>query len=178
MFAGVYSACAVPVILNDGEPRGGFILGSCFLGSMLVMLSAADVKAHRLPDILTKPLIAAGVLFSFYFHWQDVVESMIAATLGYLSLFTVAWAYEQLRGREGLGLGDAKLFAAAGAWLGLSALPGVLLIASGAALFAMLVAAAFGKTVTPLTRLAFGPFLAFGSWVVWLEGPVPIGTLG
>jgi leader peptidase (prepilin peptidase)/N-methyltransferase len=70
--------------------------------------------------------------------------------------------------RAGLGLGDAKLFAAAGAWLSLEGLPSVMVWVSCAALVAILLR----QPVEATTRAPFGPYLAFGFWVVWLYGPI------
>jgi leader peptidase (prepilin peptidase) / N-methyltransferase len=78
--------------------------------------------------------------------------------------------YFRRYGQEGLGLGDAKLFAAAGAWLGWQALPMALLIA---AVSGLVVALALGKTARA-TPLPFGPALALGFWVTWLfKAPLP-----
>jgi leader peptidase (prepilin peptidase)/N-methyltransferase len=71
-----------------------------------------------------------------------------------------------------MGLGDAKLLAASGAWLGAEGLPGVLLWASGSALVGILIARWRGETLSASTRVPFGPFLAFGTWLVWVYGPV------
>lgn len=76
------------------------------------------------------------------------------------------------RRRAELGLGDAKLFAAAGAWLSLEGLPSVMVWASCAALLGVLVAIHLRQPVEATTRVPFGPFLAFGFWVVWLYGPI------
>jgi leader peptidase (prepilin peptidase) / N-methyltransferase len=72
-------------------------------------------------------------------------------------------------------LGDAKLFSAAGAWVGLEGLPSVLLCASVIAIAFAGVARAGGETVTAVTRIPFGPYLAFGFWIVWIYGPMTFG---
>jgi leader peptidase (prepilin peptidase)/N-methyltransferase len=78
--------------------------------------------------------------------------------------------YRYARGRDGIGLGDAKLLAAAGAWVGVEALPTVLLIASlSGSVFASILKLR-GMTLTSETRVAFGPFLALSFWLVWLYG--------
>jgi leader peptidase (prepilin peptidase)/N-methyltransferase len=104
-------------------------------------------------------------------EWDGgVVWRIASAAAGFAALFAVAWGYRALRGRAGLGLGDAKLLAAAGAWLGMEALPSVMLWACGSALLAVLIAAAFRLPVEGATRIPFGPFLALGFWIVWLYG--------
>ena len=71
-----------------------------------------------------------------------------------------------------MGLGDAKLLGAAGVWVGLEGLSSVVLYASALALAGVLFAAVGGRPATRATRLAFGPFLALGVWIVWLRGPL------
>lgn len=96
----------------------------------------------------------------------------IGAVVGYCLLRGIAWGYHHWRGIDGLGLGDAKLLAAAGAWLGWEALPSVILIAS---LSALLVALGLHLARRPLTltsKLPFGPALALGFWCVWGWGPL------
>ncbi|MEZ6031015.1 MAG: A24 family peptidase [Hyphomonadaceae bacterium] len=89
-----------------------------------------DIDRYRLPDLLTLPMIAGGLLYVAFTQQGRLVDHVIGAAAGYFSLVLVASAYRRLRGREGLGRGDAKLMAAAGAWLGWSPLPAVLLFAS------------------------------------------------
>ena len=88
-------------------------------------------------------------------------------------LRATAWAYRRLRGIEGLGGGDAKLLAAAGAWVGAAALPSVLLGAACAALIAVAGLAIAGTRLSRRSALPFGPFLALATWAVWLLGPLP-----
>ena len=144
------------------------------LGWWLLTLAWIDLRRWVLPDALTLPLILAGLLAAVAFNPGNLTERGLGAALGYLALRLVAWAYVRLRGREGLGQGDAKLLAAAGAWLGALALPQVVLIA---ALSALLAAAALRISGTPVrahSALPFGPFLALAIWALWLWGPLPL----
>lgn len=144
------------------ELVGGVVLGGC-LGALAVI----DGRAFRLPDRITLPLVALGAAFSLRGDTAAVVEHAGGAAAGYFALFTVAWLYERWRGIAGLGLGDAKLFAAGGAWVGIYLLPMVLLIASALALMVVAAARAAGAEFDRGTRVAFGPFLACAIWVVW-----------
>ena len=78
-------------------------------------------------------------------------------------------------GREGLGLGDAKLFAAAGAWVSWAGLPSVLLLAAAGALAGHLLAARLTGQRLEGREFPFGPYLAAALWLVWLYGPLVVG---
>jgi leader peptidase (prepilin peptidase) / N-methyltransferase len=96
--------------------------------------------------------------------------AVVGDRLGFASLTGIAMLYRRVRGRDGLGLGDAKLFAASGAGLGLEGLPAVLLVVCGAAIVALLVMAWRSQALSAATRIPFGPLSAFGTWIVWLYG--------
>lgn len=132
------------------------------LAVMLLVIAAIDFRTFRIPDWLSLPLIAAGLLRAIALGeaWPSHV---IGAGVGYISLAVFGALYFRLRGRDGLGLGDAKLFAAAGAWLGWQALPLVLTVAAVAGLAFALVTRRH-----PAAQLAFGPWLALALWVGWL----------
>lgn len=170
-FAGLYTAVALSVVVQPSAPAG-LRAASLVLGATLVLLSAIDLTSYRLPDILTLPLIGVGLLFCYALEWDSVAMRALAAACAFLALYLIAAIYERLRGRAGLGMGDAKLLAASGAWLGLAGLPTVVLVASCTALASVLVQMLRGVTFKPSTRVPFGPFLAFGTWLVWLYGPI------
>jgi leader peptidase (prepilin peptidase)/N-methyltransferase len=103
-------------------------------GWTLGLLAVVDILAFRLPDILTAPLGLAGLVLAPRMLGDPLRDHLIGAAAGYLVLAGIAFAYARLRGREGLGLGDAKLLAVAGAWLGWRAVPIVVVIASAGGL--------------------------------------------
>jgi leader peptidase (prepilin peptidase) / N-methyltransferase len=146
----------------------------CLLGWWLLALAWIDARRWILPDALTLPLIVAGLLAALVFDPETLAARALGAAAGYLVLRLVAWAYLRLRGREGLGQGDAKLFAAAGAWLGILALPQVILVAAVTALAAAAAQRLSGMQVRAQSALPFGPFLALAIWVLWLFGPLPL----
>jgi leader peptidase (prepilin peptidase) / N-methyltransferase len=100
-----------------------------------------------------------------------VVSHLVGALAGFAAFAAIAFVYRRLRRREGLGLGDAKLLAAAGAWLGWQALPGLVVIAAVCALAVALARAVTGDRLSATTRIAFGSYLALAFWLVWLLGP-------
>jgi len=160
--------------------------GTLILGWTLVALSIVDARTFILPDCLTLPLIVVGVFHSAWIGTapgSDVRDylveggwNLIAVAAGFLFMALIARTFRQLRGTEGLGLGDAKLLAAAGAWLGLLALPSVVLIAAVTALPTTLLAHRLLRRRQPLgaTPIPFGPYLAGATWIVALYGPLAL----
>ena len=123
----------------------------------------------RLPDALTLPLILAGLFGTWWLEPDRATEHALAAALGWLAFRLVAMGYRRLRGRDGLGEGDAKLLAALGAWTGLDGLPGVVLGAALVGLAAVLVLRLRGWSIGAGTAIPFGPCLALAGWAVRLH---------
>ena len=143
----------------------------CLLGWTLLALAWIDAEHMILPDALTLPLVLAGLGAAFLFDPATILGHAAGAGAGYLLLRLVEILYRRLRGRDGLGEGDAKLFAAAGAWIGWWGLGDVLLIAALAGLGVALAGAVRGRTLAAHSAIPFGPCLAVGTWLVWLYGP-------
>jgi leader peptidase (prepilin peptidase)/N-methyltransferase len=167
----LYAIIAAALLLSGAStlppPQG--IVASVFLALMLAILSAIDLETFRLPDALTLPLIVTGLAAAFLSSGSEALFWRAMAAAGAFALLaTVAYVYERLRGEPGLGLGDAKLFAAAGSWLGAEPLPSVMLIATLTALALVVLKALRDRHLDPRMRLAFGPFIAFGFWCAWL----------
>jgi leader peptidase (prepilin peptidase)/N-methyltransferase len=151
------------------------LLASLGMGWVLLASAWIDARHYLLPDALVLPLIPAGLAVSWMVAPESLIDHLLGAAIGYGGLALIAVLYRRLRGREGLGAGDAKLMAAAGAWVAWQGLPGVLLVASLAGLLAAVAQAARGHRPTAESKLAFGPYLALGLWLVWLLGPLSIG---
>ncbi len=145
----------------------------CGLGWTLLALAWIDLEWFILPDALTLPLLLGGLAATWLAEPDALADAALGAALGWLVFAAVAAGYRALRGRDGLGGGDAKLLAAAGAWLGWQALPEVMLLAALAALGVVgTVRLARGQTSNG-GKLAFGPWLALATWLVWLYGDMP-----
>ena len=173
LLTAVYGASAVP-LWSIGSPPVAIEtwVASVVLAAALVALSAIDLETFRLPDVVTLPLAGFGILAVWWFGWDDPVSRIAAAGLAFAAFAGLGWAYERVRGRPGLGLGDAKLLAASGAWLGIGGLPAVVLWACALALAWAGVGWLRGTHYSLGSALAFGPFLAFATWLVWLYGPL------
>ncbi len=100
-----------------------------FLCGVLTM-AVTDSQTHLVPDILSLPFLWLGLIANSYELFVPLHHAVYGAILGYGILWVIYWLYWFLRKKEGLGYGDFKLLAALGAWLGLAAIPWVLLIAA------------------------------------------------
>lgn len=137
---------------------------AALVGWLLLAAALVDRATLLLPDGLTLPLVLGGLgAAALGIAPASPLGSLAGALLGLGGMALLAEAYRRLRGRDGLGLGDAKLLAAAGAWLGPAALPLVVLVGAGAALAAAFATGAWRRPDEPL---AFGPWLALGFWAV------------
>lgn len=134
------------------------------LALTLAAISLIDLRSFRIPDMLSLPLIAAGVGVVPATTGAGLHNLVIGATVGFAAFWAIGAWYHRRTGIDGLGLGDAKLFAAAGAWLGWQALPMVLLIAAAGGIVQALLR---GKAARH-TAIAFGPWLALGFWMIWI----------
>lgn len=125
----------------------------------MIALTGIDIDTQLLPDSITLPLLWLGLLLNLAGTYAPLSSAVIGAAAGYLSLWSVYWAFRLVTGKEGMGFGDFKLFAAIGAWLGWQALPLTILISS-------LVGAVVGIGLIVLARrgrhipMPFGPYLA------------------
>jgi leader peptidase (prepilin peptidase)/N-methyltransferase len=154
---------------------GPLLWVSCFFGWTLLALAATDLKFYLLPDFLTLPLIPAGLLAAWSFEPSSLPAHLIGVAAGFFMVVSLRFAYRAMRGREGMGVGDAKLLAAAGAWLGWAALPSVIVLGSLTGLVFALWGKTRGDTLSLTNPVPFGAFLCLGTWVVWLYGPLTIG---
>jgi leader peptidase (prepilin peptidase) / N-methyltransferase len=138
------------------------------LGWLLLALAALDLAAFWLPNALNALLAVTGLAVGAAGIGVPLDERLIGGIAGFGALWLVAAGYQRLRGRQGLGGGDPKLFGAIGCWLGWQALPLVLLIACLIGLAAVLGMLSAGRRVQGSDRLAFGVLLAAASWTTWL----------
>jgi len=122
-----------------------------------------------LPDGITLPLLWAGLFVNIFAVFTPLVSAVIGAAVGYLFLWLVYQLFKLATGKEGMGYGDFKLFAALGAWLGWQCLPLIILFAS---LVGALVGIAFILFFGHDRRapIPFGPFLCIAGWIALMWG--------
>jgi leader peptidase (prepilin peptidase)/N-methyltransferase len=147
-------------------------LAGALLAWQLLLLAVLDAEHFWLPRVLTLSLAATGLGVAALQGTERLGQAALGAAAGFLSLSLLAWAYRRLRGREGLGGGDAYMLGGAGAWVGWQGLPTVLLWASVAGLSVAAAGLLTGRGVKLDQRLPCGVFLALGAWLTWLYGPL------
>ncbi len=139
----------------------------------LILIVISDIRAFRVPDSVSFPLILTGLIVSV---WSPIgwVASLVGALIGYAIFAGTSKAFERLRGYEGLGLGDAKLLAVGGAWCGAQALPVIVLIAA----LSGLLFAGWRRLVAGQTPrvLPFAPFLGTAIAAVYLNSVVLVSA--
>ena len=154
-------------------------LAWCGFAAAVLALACIDWDTTLLPDDITLPLLWAGLCAAALgLSGTTLTDALWGSVAGYLSLWMVYWAFKLATGKEGMGYGDFKLFAALGAWFGWQALIPVILMAS-------LIGAAIGIALKVFSQLReggyvpFGPFLALAGLTAMIFGPSSIlATIG
>jgi leader peptidase (prepilin peptidase) / N-methyltransferase len=151
----------------------------CGFSAAIVALALIDWDTTLLPDDITLPLLWAGLIIAAL-RWTDVTlpQALWGAVAGYVSLWLIYQGFKLLTGREGMGYGDFKLFAALGAWFGWTALIPIILMASviGAVVG---IAMKFSSGLREGGYVPFGPFLAGAGLTAMIFGPGAIlGVIG
>ena len=142
---------------------------SGFVGTLLA-LAVIDWDTTFLPDPMTQPLTWAGLIAAALgLSGLSLSDALWGAVGGYLSLWLVYWLFKLFTGKEGMGYGDFKLFAALGAWFGWAALIPLILLASLAGIAVGLVLKS-RQQLREQHYIPFGPFLAMAALVFMIWG--------
>lgn len=165
---------AVAAVLAFGASWAA--LGAAVFGWSLIALAFIDLETGYLPDAITYPLVAAGLSANALGLFTDLQNAAIGAVAGFAAFWLIGAAFEKIRGKEGLGLGDAKLLAAIGAWGGWVILPLVVLIGASATLGAVVIHRMLGNKTAINDPIPFGPGLCAAGFLSILFMPNFIST--
>ncbi|QQP91732.1 prepilin peptidase [Skermanella sp. TT6] len=163
----IEAACTLAAILAAVLLPMPLSVFAAILGWALLGLALIDLRYLEVPDAVSLPLIPAGLAVTWWVEPQAVPAHAAAAAIGAGVIRLLGAAYRRIRGHEGIGGGDVRLFAVAGAWVGLAALPGVLFLSGVFGLFAAALLVR-GGWVEPDGRIPFVPALSAALWVVFL----------
>lgn len=158
---------SLAVIVAFGNTLQG--VAALLLTWCLIALSMIDVDTQLLPDSITLPLLWLGLIANYFGVYTDFGSALWGAIAGYLSLWSVYWAFKLLTGKEGMGYGDFKLLAALCAWMGWQMLPQIILLSSlvGAVIgIGMIVIRGRDRNIP----IPFGPYLAIAGWIALIWG--------
>lgn len=151
---------AMCVVLRFGPSVQGIIYYG-FIAALLV-ITFIDIDYHIIPDVISLPGILLGFAASFFIPTLSWMDSLIGILAGGGSLYTVAWVYERITGKEGMGGGDIKLLAMIGAFIGWKGVLLTIFMASAIGTLVGLIAMLKEKKDMKM-RIPFGPFLAIGA---------------
>lgn len=166
------AAAGLGVWAGLSSPEPVVIAATAILGWQLLLIAIVDAEHFWLPDILTWPLAATGLIAASVLAQGLPLPQLVGALAGFALLWGLAWLYKRVRRRDGLGGGDPFLFGAIGAWVGYAGLPSVLLIACVVGFALVLARLIVRRSVSGTDRLPFGSLLAAGAWLTWLYGPL------
>lgn len=148
---------------------GPQLLAALVLSWALIALTVIDLRTMLLPDDITLPLLWLGLLLAYWGVFVDLPTAVAGTMAGYLSLWSVFQLFKLITGKEGMGYGDFKLFAALGAWLGWQALPMIILLSSVVGAVVGIALIAFKRQGREIP-IPFGPYLAGAGWIALVWG--------
>ena len=152
-----------------------YLYGISLTTLLLIILSFAfiiiffiDLKHFIIPDVITYPMMVLGFLKSFDPNLNEIfpnyIFSLIGGIFGYGIIWSIIYFYKQVKKKDGMGLGDAKLLAVIGFWFGLDAIPFIIFLSSTTALLSV-VPDLIKKTKKLSTQIPFGPFIIIGNLI-------------
>ena len=136
------------------------------LSIFFIIIFFIDLKHFIIPNELTFPLMAIGLLKSFdpnlnQYLFPNFLNSLVGGVAGYLIIWMIIFIYKRLRNKEGMGLGDAKLLSAIGFWFGWISIPFILFFSSFIALV-LAIPSLINKSKNLSSQIPFGPYLILG----------------
>ncbi len=155
-----------------------YLYGISFTTLLLIILAVTfiiiffiDLKHFIIPNSLTFPLMALGFIKSFITNLDEIfpnyIDSLVGGLFGYGIIWSIIFFYKQVRKKDGMGLGDAKLFAVIGFWFGWISIPFVIFLSSIIALLSV-IPDLIKNSKKMTTQIPFGPYIIIGTLVYLL----------
>lgn len=166
---------SVFTLIHEGYEPLPYLLWFVLFVSPLLVIIFIDFKHRIIPDVISIPGIAVGYLVTLHLHWPIWKEALLFSTIGMLTgglpLLILAYLYEKIRKREGMGGGDIKFAAMLGAFLGWQGVIFVFMISSLLALLYGILFMVFNRKSEGPLAIPYGPFLALGALLFHFFGP-------
>ena len=138
------------------------------LAIIFIIIFFIDLKHFIIPNSLTFPLMVLGFIKSFIPNLDEIfpnyIDSLIGGLFGYGIIWSIIFFYKQVRKKDGMGLGDAKLFAVIGFWFGWISIPFVIFLSSIIALLSV-IPDLIKNSKKMTTQIPFGPYIIIGTLV-------------
>ena len=138
------------------------------LSLSFIVIFFIDLKHFIIPNSITFPMMALGFIKSFDPNLNAIFPNYILSLLGGLFGYGIIWSitffYKQIKKKEGMGLGDAKLLSVIGFWFGLKAVPFVIFLSSIIALISV-IPDLMKKSKSMSSKIPFGPYIILGALV-------------
>ena len=136
------------------------------LSIFFIIIFFIDLKHFIIPNVLTLPLMVIGFLKSFDPNlnqtiFPNYINSLIGGLFGYLIIWSIIFLYKNIRKKEGMGLGDAKLMAVIGFWFGWISIPFTIFISSTVALI-IIIPSLINQSKKMSSEIPFGPYIIIG----------------
>ncbi len=135
---------------------------------ILIICSFIDMRFKIIPDKISLPMIAVSPVVALVHPELDLISSLLGVVLGAGIIYAIAWTYYILRRQEGIGMGDAKLLAGIGGWLGYQSILPSIFYASILGTIAGIGVCIYKRSLSLKAEIPFGPFLAIGSLIFFL----------
>ena len=138
------------------------------LGLSFIIIFFIDLKHFIIPNSITFPMMALGFIKSFDPNlnsmFPNYVLSLLGGLFGYGIIWSIIFFYKQIKKKEGMGLGDAKLLGVIGFWFGLKSIPFIIFLSSTIALISV-IPDLLKKSKRMSSKIPFGPYIIIGTLV-------------
>jgi leader peptidase (prepilin peptidase)/N-methyltransferase len=154
------------VLIGDTEPQ---VVALSIFGWLAILCALTDILHRRIPNVANAILLVGGLTYALSVP-DGITGPTLGAIAGFSTIAMVRWSYSRLRNRVGIGLGDAKLAGAIGAWVNWWNLPEFFLLASMLGLAGITIGATGrGKQLDRASKIPFAPYLGLAGWMIFAQ---------
>jgi leader peptidase (prepilin peptidase)/N-methyltransferase len=146
------------------------VLAALYLLGLLAGVCAIDARYGIIPNSFVAALAFGGFAETFLIERAELLQRVIEALLFFIAACLFRMAYRFVRGHDGLGFGDVKFLTAGVLWIGIEAVPILLMVAVLSAFISLVILRTEGHSLSGKQAISFGPHLAVALWLTWIAG--------